>query len=338
MGLKVAMVTSWAVRCGIYTYSRDLAMALAQEDVETLIVRLPRFGRKTVDLVTDVAERIPYDQVDLVHVQHEYGLFQGLEAPFFTTIRQHGKPIVTTMHAVGNFEADVLISGVSNKVIVHNKFCANRFAFPNTTIIPHGITPAEPTERTAAKPLFGIGKDVPIVGYLGFISNYKGLETLIAAMMEVRAGLLICGGWHTDSENEYISTLRERSQKALGKRVVWAGYIPDEKLADAYGAMDVLVYPSRFATESGALLHGIAHGKAIITSNIEPFKEKEAEGAVMTFKDVGDLTEKIKFLLGEPAQRTALEARAREYAQKNSWGAVAKQHVKLYESLLRGEK
>ena len=86
--------------------------------------------------MVDVADRIPYSEVDLIHIQHEYGLYQGLEPPFFTAVRMHGKPIVTTMHAVGNWELDVLIATVSNRTIVHNKFCASRFAFKNTVHHP----------------------------------------------------------------------------------------------------------------------------------------------------------------------------------------------------------
>lgn len=331
--MKIAMVTSWNVRCGIATYARDLALALAQQDVETLVVRLPRFGTKSQELMLRVAERVPYLDVDLVHVQHEYGLYQGFEAPFFTAMRQHGKPIVTTMHAVGNWELDVLLSGVSNRVIVHNKTCAKRFPFPSV-MIPHGVAMAEPTERVKAKALMGIHKDVPIVGYLGFISNYKGLETLISAMTKVtNAGLLICGGWHADTKNDYIDRLQQWSKKLLGNRVLWKGFVPEESLADAYGAMDVLVYPSRFATESGALLHGIGYGKAIIASDVDSFKEKEEDGALTTFSGEAGLADKIANLLKDADTRSKLELGAREYAKENSWARVAEKHVALYKQL-----
>lgn len=334
MTIRIACVTPWEVRCGIYTYTKDLVYALAEEDIETYVVRLPRFGHKTREILIDIADRIPYDKVDLVHVQHEYGLYQGFDPVFFTALRTHGKPIVTTMHAVGNWEIDVLASGVSNKVIVHNEYCAKRFPFPNTVIIPHGVTPAEPTERAQAKKTFHISPEVPTVGYLGFISNYKGIENLITAMTKVeKTALIICGGWHTDVPNDYIERLRKWSHELLGNRVMWTGFIPEEKLADAYGAMDVLVYPSRFATESGALLHGIAYGKAIIASNIEPFKEKEKEDALMTFTDADDLAKKINNLLGDGLLRLLFEKNARDYAEKNSWKEVAKKHADLYSQL-----
>jgi len=336
MAIKIALVTPWAVRCGIYTYSQDLALALAQEDCEIFVVRLPRFGRKTVDIMIDVAERVPYKDVDLVHVQSEYGLFQGLEAPFFTQLRMGGKPIVTTCHAVGNYEIDVLISGVSNKVIVHNEFCLNRFNLPNAVIIPHGTTPTLATECEKAKQSMGIEKTSPVVGYLGYISNYKGLETLIHAMVKVpKAGLMICGGWHVEGETmDYIEKLREWSKKLLSNRVKWTGYMPEDRLADAYGAMDVLVYPSRFATESGSLLHGIAYGRAVIASNVAPFKEKENMGILQTFDNVDDLAKKIQFLLDNPAERQKLSLAASAYSEKTSWTNIAKLHVELYRSIL----
>ena len=335
--MKIAMVTTWGVRCGIATYSQDLAPALAQEDVEVYVVRLPRFGVKSPEIMMDIAGRIPYDQVDLVHIQHEYGLFQNLEPAFFTAVRTHGKPIVTTMHAVGNWEMDLLISGVSNKVIVHNKHCANRFQFPNAVIIPHGVTPAEPTERTLARSLMKISQKSKVVGYLGYISAYKGIETLITAMVKVpSAGLMICGGWFTDAQPEYINRLQNWSKQLLGNRVMWTGYVPEGKLADAYGAMDVLVYPSRFATESGALLHGIAYGKAIIASNLPPFREKEILRipTLMTFRDSDDLSEKINLLLSDEKSIKELEKGAREYAQRTTWSEIAKRHVTLYNQIL----
>ena len=95
--LKVAMITPWAVKCGIFTYSRDLSLALAQEDVDVYIIRLPRFGEKTIEILQNVVDKIPKD-VDILAVQHEYGLYQFLEKPFYAMLKQLGKPIVTTIH------------------------------------------------------------------------------------------------------------------------------------------------------------------------------------------------------------------------------------------------
>ena len=335
MGLKVAMVTTWKTRCGIASYSEKLARALAEQDVEVFIVRLPRFGRKSAEIVRDVAEKVPYDRVDLVHVQHEYGLYQGFESVFYETLRLFKKPIVTTMHAVGNWEFDGLIAGISNKVIVHNEFCLKRFGFPKTVVIPHGAQPVETVDAKEAKKALDINVDMPVVGYLGFISSYKGLEDLIEAVMKVpNARLLIGGGYHVETETPYMDKLKRGADKLLGKRVRWLGFVPDEKMGVTYAAMDVFVYPSRWATESGALITALSHGRAVIARNLSAFKEKEKKGALMTFKNIPDLSKKIKQLLKDDTLRLQLEKGAREYAEKTSWAVVAKQHIDLYESLI----
>jgi glycosyltransferase involved in cell wall biosynthesis len=92
--------------------------------------------------------------------------------------------------------------------------------------------------------------------------------------------------------------------------------------------MDVFAYPSYYATESGALLNAVSHGKAIVASNIAPFREKEP--AIWTFEDSDDLGEKIGQLLTSDSAREELEARAYEYALRNSWENVALRHVELY--------
>lgn len=334
--MKIAMVTPYNVRCGIASYSKDLSEALVQEDVEVYIVRLPRFGLKTPEILNTVVETIPLDRVELIHVQHEYGLYTSLEEGFYRTLRTLEKPIVTTMHAIGNFELDGFISVASDRIIVHNDFCFRRFSFPKKTIIiPHGSSSVECPPQEESRKSIGIHPDAPIVGYLGFISTYKGLETLIEAMKEIpAAALLIGGGWHTGPDTSYISKLKLLSQELLEGRCQWLGYVPDEKLSSAYGAMDIVVYPSRFATESGALLKALSHGKATIANDLPPFAEKEDVGAIITFKNLVDLRRKIRMLLRDEDTRSNLEAGARRYVEENSWKKVAEMHYELYEKLL----
>ena len=63
--MKIAMITPWNVRCGIYTYSRDLIDALAELDNEVYVVRFPRFGMKNEAIMENLANRIPVDEIEL---------------------------------------------------------------------------------------------------------------------------------------------------------------------------------------------------------------------------------------------------------------------------------
>jgi glycosyltransferase involved in cell wall biosynthesis len=335
VGLKVAMVSPFFARCGIATYSEALSNALGEAGCDVYGVRVPRFGRKYPEIFQDIVERIPVKDVDLVHVQHEYGLWQNHEPVFYKILAQLGKPTVTTMHAIGNYQVDPLVSAGSDKVVVHNEFCARKFPYP-TVIIPHGCKPVECPPMDQCKKGYGIHPDAFIVGYCGFISPYKGIETLIDASTKLKnVGLLIAGGWHTTgSETEYIAKVKKHSLDVLEGRCQWIGYVPDDMLSTAYGAMNVVAYPSVWATESGALLTAVSHGKAVVASNVAPFREKEKLGALMTFKNVGDLARKIKRLMKDERLRSKLEVGARKYAEDNSWLKVAKKHITLYEQVL----
>ena len=165
------------------------------------------------------------------------------------------------------------------------------------------------------------------------------METLVEAMIKVpNAALMVAGGYHVSTDTPYIANLRQKSFEILPKRCQWTGYVPDERLSAAYGAMDILVYPSKFSTESGALIMALSHGKAVLASRIAPFKEKEKLGALMTFKGVKDLTRKIKRLLKDEELRKSLEEGARRYCEDNSWGTVAGKHIELYEEVLNSKK
>ena len=332
--MRVAMVSPHAVRCGIASYTRDLSQALAEKGVEVLIIRLPRFGRKTAQLLQQVVTNIPVQDVDLIHVQHEYGLYDHLEGGFYGELKSLGKPIVTTMHAIGSLMIDQVIATASDKVIVHNKFCKKRFRF-KSEVIPHGCKSSETMPKKEAMMRLEIDERIPLVGYCAFISEYKGLETLIEAMSKIpEAALMIGGGWHAGPGTQYIAKINELSQKLLPHRCKWIGFVPDDELAMAYGAMDIVVYPSVYATESGALLMALSHGKAVIANRIGPFKEKEKLGALTTFSGVNSLVKKIRLLLRDEELRTSLEKGARAYAEANAWSKVAEQHLNLYEEVL----
>lgn len=334
--LKVAQVTPWAVKCGIFTYSRDLSLALAQENVDVFIVRLPRFGEKTVEILQNVVDKIPKD-IDVVHIQHEYGLYQWLEKPFYAALKLLGKPIVTTTHAPG-FKNDGVISENSDAVIVHNEFCQKRFA-GKSVVIPHGTSVVKCPEKDICKKAYGIDSKIPVVGYLGFIGEQKGIETLIAAMTKVpNAALLMCGGWHLGEGTAYMWGLKDKTDALLQGRCHWTDFIPDEQLSVAYGAFDILCYVSPYMTESGALLLALSHGKAVISADASPAMEKEKQCALMTFKkgDADDLVEKIKFLLNDSEARHKLEVAAMKYCESTSWDKVAQLHIALYNKVLSG--
>ena len=334
--MDIALVTSWKVKCGIATYSEALSRALANLDNKVYIVRLNRFGIKTVEYFETLAtRRIP--KVEVIHLETEYGLFRGGEGAFYTRLRQIHElvPLVTTSHAAGNPIPDQMIAENSDAVIVHNEYCKRRFAH-ECTVIPHGIQPRECLDKVEAKKKLGIDPDTAVVGLFGFISPYKGYEAAIRTVSlefpDVK--LLIGGGWHVDVDTVYIQSLKNLANQFAPGQSMWLGWTPEEDLPTFFGACDVCLYPNRFISESGALLTMVGFGKCVLARDLPPNREREQKGALMTYKSEGELTKNLEKLLTDPDLRRKYEDGAKRLAQENCWDNVAKEHLKLYEDLL----
>lgn len=334
--MDIALVTSWKVKCGIATYSEALSRALVNLDNKVYIVRLNRFGRKTVEYFETLAtRRIP--KADIINIELEYGLFSGGEGAFYTRLRQMQEltPIVTTAHATGNPIPDQMIAENNDAVIVHNEYCKRRFGH-DCTVIPHGIQPRECLDKVEAKKKLGIDPDTAVVGLFGFISPYKGYEAAIrtVSLEFPDVTLLVAGGWHVDVDTVYIQNLKNLANQFAPGQSMWLGWTPEEDLPTFFGACDACLYPNKFISESGALLTMIGFGKCVLATALEPNIEREQKDALMTYKNEGELTKNLEKLLTDPDLRRKYEDGAKRLAQENCWDNVAKHHLKLYEDLL----
>jgi len=332
--MKVALVTPFKVRCGISTYSEALAPALSQQDADIYIVRLKRLGQKSIQYFETLAtRRIP--KVDIVHIQHEYGLYRGGEGAFYSRLRQRSgsTPIVTTMHGVASPIPDEIVFNNSDAVIVHNEFCRERFIH-DCTVIPHGVDPAETVPMKEAKEKLGL--DGPVVTVFGFTGPYKGYEEAIRTIgLEFPdVTLLAAGGWHVDLETTYIQKLKMVADQIAPGQVKWTGWIDREELPTIFGASDVCLYTNRYMTESGALLTMIGHGRCVLARSLSPNREKEEAGALKTFKTDADLILGLEELLQNPELRAKYEEGARRFSEENSWSRIAEKHMNLYGELL----
>lgn len=109
--MRVLHVSTWDVPCGIATYCANLVRALDRRDVRSDVYPLaPHLWRSLVttdvaELVADIAAQA--SRYDLVHVQHEHGLFGHAVSykaaarnygTMLRLLRDAGRPVVTTFH------------------------------------------------------------------------------------------------------------------------------------------------------------------------------------------------------------------------------------------------
>lgn len=115
-------------------------------------------------------------------------------------------------------------------------------------------------------------------------------------------------------------------------------FITVEELVALYRAADVVVYPYRAITTSGALATGLALGKAIVATDLPVFRElltNRENALLVTPQDPDKLAGALIELTQDAALRACLadKVRAMGFGDR-SWLAIAKQTLAVYEAML----
>lgn len=234
-------------------------------------------------------------------------------------------------------------------VVCHNEDTRKRLAeefhveASRIRVIPHGPLFADlqevPPDQARAR--LGLPDDAAVVLWQGILKPYKGVDYLLDAWALVvrerpRAMLLVVG----TGEAELLDGIRRHVEK-LGLEAnvkLDFRYVPEAHMAACYSASDVVVYPYREITTSGALMTGLAQRKALIATRLPAFLEVVEDGESARLVDYGDraqLAQVIVELLGDPAQRERLASGAeRVMNERFGWDAIAAQTLSLYRDLL----
>ena len=314
----------------------------------------------------------------VIHLQQLPLLTHGLRTDFqlVELAQSAGIPVVHTVHNLLPHDTGEKCRGAYadlyqrvDRLICHSDDAAARLqaefsvAHEKISVIPHGplFAPDHPStqqERTEARRRLGLPQDRPIVLWQGVLAEYKGLDVLLKAWKLCILGwryrfgppplLLIAG-----SGNVALEAMATNAGDASGGHIrADLGYIPTAQLPDYYAAADILVYPYRSITTSGALMTGTAYGKPIVASNLGPFREHlvhQQNALLVEPGDAIDLAASLLLLLLDLActrisrglpDGVSLFQRLSEEAEKRAstgptWLAIAKQTLALYNSLDR---
>jgi glycosyltransferase involved in cell wall biosynthesis len=210
------------------------------------------------------------------------------------------------------------------------------------SVIPHGPffydLPAAGSEHMP--PGFEEKRGTVLVLWQGIIFPYKGVDLLLRAWQRVEAQggdcrLAIVG----TGTPELLEQIREQV-KSLGlKRVqLHPRFISARELVALYRAADVVVYPYRAITTSGALATGLALGKTIVASDLPVFREllTDRENALLVDPDDAVIFADALIELAQDAglrERLASRVRAMDFSEQ-SWISIGKKTVQAYESVI----
>ena len=282
--IPVAFVGTYGPRrCGIATFTADLAAAVAGKDRRAspmvLAVTEPsgqyqypaevKFEiRQNVKAdYARAAEFINYSPVRLVSVQHEYGIFGGDDGGYILDfVRALRAPVVATLHTVlknpSPNQAAIVhkMLACGAQIVVMSEVARNLLASSygvgrdNVRIIPHGIPVMDRSpDQEALKAQFGVAQRRLLLTF-GLLSPNKGIETVIRALPAVVRDFpdliyFVVGATHPAvlrQEGEAYRTMLEREAEKLGVRehVAFRGqFISAGELREYLQAADIFVTP-----------------------------------------------------------------------------------------------
>lgn len=361
-------------QCGIATFTTDLCEAIATEYSETSCIAVPvndvtngyayparvRFelAEKDIDSYRRAADFLNINNVELVCLQHEYGIYGGpAGSHILALMRDLHMPIVTTLHTIlehpSQDQLTVLqeVIALSNRVVVMSErgceFLEHIYDVPADKIdfIPHGIPDVPFTDSSFYKDLFGVEGKMVLLSF-GLLSQSKGIEDVISALPAIvekypNVVYLILGATHpqvirNEGEAYRLSLQRLARDKGVESHVIFFNrFVTLDELNQFISATDIYLTPYLNVAQitSGTLAYTVGAGKAVISTPYWYAEEMLADdrGILVPFHNSEILAEAVLDLLDDEAKRDAMRKRAYMFGRHMVWSEVAQRYMESFE-------
>ena len=301
-----------------------------------------------------VADLINLNQVDIVCIQHEYGIFGGQRGSYLIELLSNLKvPVVTTLHTLLEEPSDrerniiVQLGKFSDRLVVMSERSVEilrdiyRVDEKKISLIHHGIPDVPLLESSGYKNKFGVsGKQILLT--FGLLSPGKGIETVINALPEIVKNhpdilYMVVGATHPHTKAEHGEEYRDSLHmlaKKLGveKHIVfYDNFVEEEDLLEFIGMADIYIIPylNKSQIISGTLAYALGMGKAVLSTPSLHAQELLADGrgALFEFHDHPQLAREVTDLLDHPDKLRNMQQRAYDYGRKMIWSNVGNRYI-----------
>ncbi len=365
--MRIGFISSYPpIECGIATYTQYLTDALRKKNVDVYVVChmggsghqvFPSFDYEDGDLAEKAFSTMVRFTPDVIHIQHEFGLFgknMGVSViPLILNFRLIGIPVVTTLHTVYSDmpkEHELIIRSIlmnSNYVIVHEEYQLENIKrkFPpdlvnKMKVIPHGAREVDPIPD--AKKIIGLPEDKKVVLMIGYLRPSKNFELIIDLFPEILkrypdAILVIAskvrGQEHIDYRNMLFKKIANSPVK--DNIIFIRGQLPQHIFDTIISSADVVVLPYRLTSQSGILAHCLAFGRPIVVSKSPGLENVIRDsGAGISCSTKEEFVNAIVKIISDQEFSKKLSENGRRYVKDNiSWSIISEKHIELYQKL-----
>ncbi len=326
-----------------------------------------RFVSKTFNVIKDcnpdsfvaAARKINESNINVVNIQHEFGLYRGdFGAYLLEFLRELRKPVVTTFHTVlpnpplGMKKVVREIYKLSDRITVSAQaginILRNTFGLDKSklTIIPHGVPDVPFVKTEWAKHYLGLsGKFV--IGSYGLINPDKGIEYVLEALPSIiehnpqkQIVYMIVGELHPGLDQRLREAYRDKLESLvreldLSRNVLVVDrYLSNREMIMHFLATDVCAVTNMNANQisSGVLSQAIGCGKSIVATKFAHAAEalSNGRGLFVDFGDAGDIAHKLNELVRDEALRAQISRDAYLYGRSMTWDKIARKYVDIF--------
>ncbi len=374
---QIVYVSTFPPRiCGIATFTQDLTNAMDAMLAPTVTSRIAamnphqaayyRYPQKVIFQINQdnpeeyitTAEKInQMDSVQLVSIQHEFGIYGGERGTNIIPFMQElTKPVCVTFHTVlpkpddhllvtvnrlvDNASAVIVMTNTSKEILI------KEYTVPKKKIevIPHGIHSQPYTSSEQIKKRLGYS-DKTVLSTFGLISRSKGLEYVIEALPKVVSEYpdfvyIIFGATHPavlHQEGEsYRRYLIERinSLGLVDHVKLYNRYFPLKEMLNFLRATDIYISTSLEPNQatSGTLSYALGMGRPVISTAFAQAKEviTNEVGLLVDFKSPDAYADAIIRLLKDGDLQIQMGKNAYFRTRNWTWPNVAIQHSRIF--------
>ena len=290
---------------------------------------------------------------DLVHIQHEFGLYGELDGiavlELIYRLKSTGTPVIATFHTVeeeSGFRKALILRTMCREldgIIVHGQkqvdilqtvFNAER---SKLFLVPHGARDMNPIADAKKKLDLEDKKVILLAGYFRPTKCFDRIVDLFPQIVKKvpDAWLVLSGKLRMLEFSTYRAMLFEKINNSAAKdRIeVFRGQFPQKTFDTILSAADIVVLPYAEGAQSGIMAHAMTFGKPVITSNLPAFVDILKKSEIGFYAQTDDqYVDRIVTLLTDREVYKRFSQNALTYIKENiSWDIVAQQSLNIYE-------
>ena len=373
---NIAFLSTYPPReCGLATFTEDLITALDNVGViDTNVIAVNNMenhaydskviagiGQHTRGDYLKAARKLNDSDIDLLVIEHEYGIFGGEHGEYILDLIDNLEiPVVTTLHTIlsepdlkqrliinslGKKSAKIVTMAQNTKYLLQSVYGVDPCKIE---VIHHGVPKKLIQSRESLKKKYGY-ENMQIISTFGLIGPGKGIELGIKAVSKVVKEnkdilYLILGQTHPALKEEGISyrnKLEELVEKLnLGENVKFINkYLSKDEIIQYLQLSDIYLTPymEKDQAVSGTMAYAVGYGKVIVSTPYLYAKEMLADGRglLAEFNNPDSMADCIKYIIQNPDKKARMERNTIKIGRTMYWDKVAKRYTEMFLNIIK---